>query len=122
MKNSNGKTDSKPKKTRSRRKFSEKTALFIRDAQGYHNVSKEFLKELSYEDAVELGFGTLLEIRTIMLDDAFSEHESFIEDVKAVVGLNNTLNELHSRFPDLMNQIRTISANNHFNNVKVFVC
>ena len=126
MKNLKSKPDKqaspKLKKTRSKRKFSESQALFIRDAQGFHNVTKEYLNGLSYEDAVELGFGPLLEIRCIMLDDVFSNRESFIEDIRVIVGLNNTLSELNSLFPNLMNQIRTISSTNKSNNFKVFLC
>jgi hypothetical protein len=110
-----------PKKRRvSKTKLSEKNALFISDENGFYSVSPEFLRSLSYEQALALGRSTLTEIRVMMVDDVISNTESSIENIKVTTGLNNTLDHLELIYPNILQRIRSIEQEN--GSTKVFLC
>src|SRR4051812_24406309 len=110
----------KPTKTKQAKKLTEKSAFFIRDEQGILVVNKNFLKNLSFDDAVVIGLSTLLELRVTMVEDAIMKDDTYIENVKAIIGLNNSLNQLETSFPKIMKHIRDIEPEHSHN--KVYYC
>jgi hypothetical protein len=103
----------KPKKKSLKKKLSPKTALFIKDEDGFYCVSLVFLKSLNYEQAMNLGLSTLEELREMMMQDSIEERDSLINGVKVIVGLNNTLSKLQTLFPEIINQIHQIEKENN---------
>lgn len=107
-----------PKK--SPKKLTEKTALFIRNHNGICIVTKNYLKKLSFEQAVNLGLNTLTEIRQVLMGDALTNGETYIENIKVTTGLNNTLYQLERNFPKIMKHIESVQPES--NNDKIFKC
>ncbi len=91
-------------------KLNERGTFFIRDEEGVYIVSKAFLKSLTFDQAVEVGLATLVELRLVLIDDAHSGNDTLIENIKAITGLNNSLSQIELRFPDIMKHIRMLAT------------
>lgn len=102
------------------KKLTEKSALFIRDQEGILVVNKNFLKNLSFDDAVAIGLSTLIELRVTMVEDAIMRDDTYIENVKAIIGLNNSLNQLENIYPKIMKHIHAIELDHGHS--KIYYC
>lgn len=105
---------------KSTKKLTEKNALFIRNHSGICIVTKNYLKKLSFEQAVNIGLSTLTEIRQTLMGDALTNGETYIENVKVISGLNNTLHQLERNFPSILKHIHKVEP--EFSDVKTFKC
>lgn len=79
------------------------TYLLKRDDK-FYNVPGHMIDTLSVEEAFRLGLSAHLEQRRQLLEDAI-KGDHYIEDVKVVQGLEDSLKKLEELFPSIRQQI-----------------
>lgn len=96
-----------------------KGPLIIKNDGAFVFIEKQFLNDLSFNEALGIGVATLYELRRTLVDEALMDKDLYVGNQKLADGLNNTINYLWRSHPKALEMAGSVEINSSF---KTFKC